>query len=98
MAKAQTTDHDLLIRLDEKVDGLSKDIKDLKDNLASRVDHLEDEKMSKEDFDLLKVQCDKTQQDHEDRLRSLEYWKWLLAGAMIVISFIAPYIVNYFVQ
>ena len=98
MAKVQTTDHDLLIRLDEKVDGLSKDIKDLKDNLASRVAHLEDEKMSKEEFLILKKQCEDTQLDHETRIRNLEYWKWLLMGSIVILSFIAPYVINYFIK
>lgn len=40
-------DHDLLIRLDQKVDALSVDIKDLKDNVAARVSSLELQKADK---------------------------------------------------
>jgi hypothetical protein len=51
----QTADHDLLIRLDQKMNTLSTDIKELKDNTAARVAALEVEKANKQELDDLKL-------------------------------------------
>jgi hypothetical protein len=86
-------DHDLLIRLDQKVDVLSTDIKDLKDNLASRVGILEAGKTSTNITD-----------DHEKRLRKLEedtipslkyriaYWSGAVAVILTIVSLVVAYI------
>ncbi len=47
------SDHDLLITLHEKVVGIRDDIKELKENLGVRVAKLEDERVSKKEFDQL---------------------------------------------
>ena len=40
MSKPTTTDHDLIIRLDSKMDDLKQDIKDLKDGTTTQIqDH-----------------------------------------------------------
>lgn len=44
-------DHDLLVKLDTKMDHLSGEIKEIKDNSAERLNRLEDGKVDKKDFD-----------------------------------------------
>lgn len=63
-------DHDLLIELRTEFKGMRDDIKELKDNLVSRVSTLE---QSKVDNDIA--------QDHEGRIRRLEYALAISVGA-----------------
>jgi hypothetical protein len=58
-------DHDLLIVLHTEVKNLRSDVKELKDNIVSRVDSLEKNKLEKED-------ADDIYRDHEDRIRNIE--------------------------
>jgi len=73
-------DHDVLIRLDQKVDILTKEVRDLKDNFAKRIEALEDEKISKADVMTMKRDCDATHADHEMRIRTGEAALWKFAG------------------
>lgn len=82
-------DHDLLIRLDQKVDGLTEAIKRIEDNAVARLNKLEADHVSRKEFD-----------DHEKRLRHLEekriprienrlsYWAGALAVAQAVIAYV----------
>jgi hypothetical protein len=54
----QSADHDLLIRLDQKMNTLSLDIKELKDNTASRVAALELEKANQKELDAVRAYAD----------------------------------------
>ncbi len=58
-------DHDLLIELRADVRNLCIEVKELKDNIVSRIDYLEKEKMEKEEATAL-------YNDHEDRIRNIE--------------------------
>lgn len=49
-----STDHDLLITLHEQVRGIRDDIKDIKDNLNSRVTKLEDGRVDRKELEALK--------------------------------------------
>ncbi len=60
----QQSDHDLLITLHSEVRGLRKDIKDLTDGSATKLD------------------------DHEGRIRRLEFWGALGIGGLYVLNLI----------
>lgn len=80
---AGNSDHDLLIVLNTKMDSLSTDVKDLKDGTQRRLDTLENGKVGREDFETFK-------QDHEARMRKIERWGAVIAGALAVLNFLAP--------
>jgi hypothetical protein len=77
MAKTPTNDHDLLIRLDEKVDGLTKKIDEVLDTYQAQINTLEANKASKIDVD-----------DHENRIRFIERYVWGAIAIIGLISFI----------
>jgi hypothetical protein len=62
-------DHDLLIQLNTRVEGIKEDIKDLKDGTAKRITDLENGKADKKDFDDL---CNEIHGEREKRLRGVE--------------------------
>jgi hypothetical protein len=89
---AHSNDHDLLLTLKAevttKLDRVIADVKDLKDDIASRVSDLENEKLSKEEFDTFKTQNEATRTDHEDRIRSNTNWIQYGLGFAAAIDFI----------
>ena len=82
-------DHDILVVLKSKMEDLRIDIKDLKDNTTKRVDMLEANKLNIQDSYsvLYKHNVEKTQMDHEDRIRDNEknITKILTFGTAFVI-------------
>lgn len=64
-------DHDRLVILDTKMDALSEQIKELKDNNAKRIDQLETEKLNCRDSYpvLYKKDIEEKLEDHENRIR-----------------------------
>ena len=77
-------DHDVLIRVDSKVDRLSLDVKDLKDGIGVRMTALE---LRMDDYDKLVITSDPTRRvkEHDDMVAWMKEikrtWKLLLAGA-----------------
>jgi hypothetical protein len=67
-------DHNLLVRLEEKIEGIKTDIKDLKDGTSQRISTLELCKVDiKESYpSVYKMAVDKELDDHEDRIRITE--------------------------
>jgi hypothetical protein len=69
-------DHDLLIELKTRMEGIKTDIKDLKDGTTKRIDDLETGKCNKADYSLLKAELDQLSTEihvsREKRMRSLE--------------------------
>lgn len=80
MSKQTSIDHDLLIELRTEFKGMRDDIKELKDNLVSRVTLLEEEKAP------LKVTT-----DHEKRIRRLEYALAIAIGMATLVEFVARF-------
>jgi hypothetical protein len=79
----QSQDHDVLIRLDQKVDLLSTDIKELKDNTAARVAALEMEKANQKELDALRILAE----SNARRINKLENYYTRIAaitGAAVV--------------
>lgn len=85
----------MLIRLDQKVDALSTDIKDLKDNVASRVASLEQGKLDTLEATRLMAESMKIHDDHERRLRFVERYVWMAVGIIGLLNLIGfAYIVD----
>lgn len=86
-------DHDLLIRFRAEVTTtlarVLLDIKEIKDNLAERVDHLEAEKASKSDMANALAAHQLIHTDQENRLRTLEKMGYVMSAAAAIIAFIA---------
>jgi hypothetical protein len=70
-SKQDGSDHDLIIKLDTKMDSLSDQIRDLKDSNTRRIDSLEKEKLNTCDSYpvLYREGVEKTLADHESRIR-----------------------------
>jgi hypothetical protein len=94
-------DHDLLVRLEEKVEAVNNSIKELKDGTASRITKLEAEKNDIKDSYLVlyKKGVETSIDDHEKRLKSAEgsvNWIWgglaILGVLFIIISALVSYI------
>lgn len=70
-ARQDNNDHDLIIKLDTKLDGLSEQIRDIKDTNVKRIETLEKEKLNLCDSYpvLYKDGVEKTLADHELRIR-----------------------------
>lgn len=92
-------DHDLLIKLDTKVEGIRGDIKELSDGTATRITALENDKLNKADAypALYKTGVEKALQDHEDRIRIntgriVQIMTWGSAG--LILLGIAQFIIG----
>ena len=86
MAKTNMTnnnDHDLLIELRTEMQGIRKDIKDLKDGTTERISKLENEKTDKKEFDELYT---KVNTDIETRVRALESAKSFYMTSMVIYT------------
>jgi hypothetical protein len=76
------SDHDLLIRLDQKVENVTDEIRLLRDGSAKRLDEVERGKLDKTAFDdFLKTQF----MDHEKRIRKAERY---YIGGLAIIGFV----------
>lgn len=67
-------DHDLLIRLDQKVDGVIESVQRIETNVANRLTTLEKDHVTQKEYN-----------DHEKRLRFVERYVW---GAIAIIGLI----------
>ena len=76
------TDHDLLIKLDTKVDQIQLDVTTLKNQENLYVNQVEH-----------KAVCDK-QADHEIRLRLIERYGSMAIGALFIIEFVLKFFVK----
>jgi nicotinic acid phosphoribosyltransferase len=92
-------DHDRLVVLDTKMDGLSDQIKELKNTNAKRIDALETEKLNCRDSYpvLYKKEVDDRLENHEIRIKSGEITDTRLIAygtALIFIIGIVEFIIN----
>lgn len=86
-------DHDLLIRLDQKVDSLTVAIQRIEDNTVSRLSALENDHVTRKEFD-----------DHEARLRKIEERRLPViekkmayyAGGVAVLLLVAELILKFY--
>jgi hypothetical protein len=103
------TDHDLLIRLDEKVSTLLGAFEDLRASSEHSVAQLWEHKASQNEFAQLRsefIACQGERPthraglasagvvaDHEKRLRALEQWRWKVVGAAGLVQVILSMLV-----
>lgn len=92
-------DHDLLIRVDEKVDLLILRMQSLEDNNAKRIDALEKEKLNVRDSYpyLYKTIVEKSLDDHETRLRSIEQVWESAKGKYAILAVIGMAMISIFI-
>jgi hypothetical protein len=87
------SDHDILItfkaEVSAKLDRVISDVKDLKDNVASRVSALEEEKVNESEF----VEYRERNDDRYDRLAKLVY---IGLGIVLTLEFAITVYVTYF--
>lgn len=74
-------DHDLLIRIETKLERVIQDVNDIKTNTVGRVETLELRKAEKTDV-----------KKNADRINSLENWKNWLIGTTTVTSGVAIFL------
>ena len=81
-----SSDHDILIELKTRMEGLKSDIKELNSGTSIRLDGLEKEKLnSRESYaNTFKAEVDKGIADHETRLNALEKSKTAQAVLMSI--------------
>lgn len=86
--KEFNNDHDALITLIAEVRNLTVEFKELKTNLASRLERVEVAKLAAADFINYKTEVALIQQDHENRTRALERFveNWKGKNAMIAVA------------
>lgn len=80
----QQNDHDLLVELRTEFKGMRADIRDLKEDLARRVSDLETDKESKKESATI-------HKDHENRIRRLERWSFIVIGALLLLEAFLKY-------
>jgi hypothetical protein len=79
------TDHDLLVRLDERYAAIHSDVKDIKDGSNKRLDTLENDHVSRLEFTKL-----------SDAVEGLKLWRSYLLGAYALAVILMGIAVAYF--
>lgn len=95
MAEAAASDHDLLIRIDAKLEGLTTDLKDFKNTSIQQITELYRTKAPKSELESLqegfestasKAEVKELKEDHEPRIRFLEKYGWMAIGGLTIIQ------------
>ena len=97
------TDHDLLIRLDTKVDNITTELVMMRDSTTARVTELNANKLDVAAFKLFVSRYEEESKktdgrdiDYEGRLRRLEMRVWIAVGIIMTIQFLTPIMLRYF--
>lgn len=102
-----TADHDLLIRLDQKVENLTNAIQELTNNTVKRLELVEDAKAGRDELNVVienyttalnKEEIDrvKADSDIETRMRSVERFVYITMGIAIIAQLvILPIVLKY---
>jgi len=88
-------DHELLIRIDEQVKIIVRDVKEMKSDLMSRVAVLETSKLSKEEANRLLSESVSDRKELRNDVESLKMWRSLMMGGLAVISMLVIPLVIY---
>jgi len=82
-----TPDHDLIIRLDTKLDALHKAVTEANNDTKERIVTLESKKLEKDGFNDFLSEYKLERADKERRIRFLERWSWAAWGVIGFIEF-----------
>lgn len=97
--KPMPQDHDLLIRLDQKVDNLTTTIDKLSDSTAQRVSDLEHSRVTNPDYNAYVAIATKKSDDLEKRMRANERFIYVALGVITVVELIGvPLIIKYLLK
>lgn len=91
-------DHDLLIALNTKFDSLSRDFKDMSDNVKERLTRLEESKLDKTlftdfliDYKEYKKSEEGNNETRDADIAYLKKWLWISFGAISILQIIIGY-------
>lgn len=94
---SNASDHDLLIRIDTKVDNLSSMVQETRTALSARIDHLAQEKAGYGDLDVLRKSLEeyqKAKKEEDGKLAEKVDWTrrmiWIAIGIITTLQFIGP--------
>lgn len=79
-------DHDLLIRIDTKMDLLTKQFNSHQAEAIGRIKSLEDHKIDKAEILRLKHEADIDHKDFETRMRRVERWGFVAIGGLAILQ------------
>ena len=89
-------DHDLLIRLDTKVQGLIEAVNSFHKGVIERVALLEKGRCTKQELEDFQRTAVGVHGDMEKRIRSVEKFTWIAVGIVTIIQiFAVPLILNF---
>ncbi len=88
MQESHFTENDrrIIIESSVKLERVIADVKELKDNFASRVSALENQKVDKDTYDKFCKETTLLTEDHEKRLRRNERYLYLAIGGFTVLQ------------
>lgn len=86
--KERTEDHDILIRIDEKLRLLSTEFGNFRTDNDRRLHMIEQSYISKTDVMGLKAAADSEHKDYESRIRRLERWGFFAIGGLALLQII----------
>lgn len=103
--KLNTTDHDLLIRLDTKVDNITTEMVMMRDNVTIRISELNSNKL---DISIFKQFLERYEResrdtgnkdgDYEARLRRIEVRMYIGMGVLLALQFLSPIVIKYVLE
>lgn len=100
--RVDNTDHDLLIRLDTKVDNITTEMVMMRDSITIRVSELSSSKL---DISIFKQFLERYEResrdtgtkdgDYEARLRRIEVRMYIGMGVLLTLQFLSPIVIKY---
>lgn len=93
-ATMTSEDHNLLLRIDTKVERVIQDVADLRNNFSNRVDALEREKEDQKNALERHAKQEAVNRDIELRARRLEQWGSMGLGALFIIQIVLKFFIQ----
>mgnify|MGYP003395244363 CR=1 FL=1 len=87
-----SNDHDLLIRIDEKLRLLNDKVNSMENNQVGKIRDLESGKMGKDEANERMQAITKKQDDHERRIRRGEWAMAVAIGGLMLIEFASKFV------
>jgi ElaB/YqjD/DUF883 family membrane-anchored ribosome-binding protein len=98
-------DHDILIEIKTQVTRLISDVKEIKDDTARRVDAMEQEKLSKDDFQVMQMEheaahkrLEKAQSNQLETVTFLVQRYWIAVGVLGVVDVLLGVAISYLIK